>query len=263
MGQGDVKYADMPGAPKWAKYVPPTSPPEDMEAFLRTPPEPPSKGELYTTLFLANQKLDDRCAEVLSRSMMRGDWKHINKITIGGNDITAKGFALICGAWCNDTMPLLKNISIDANPIGCEGAKEFAKALPHFPKLDVFNCCECQIGDTGIVAMFRAIQEHGPTGGVGSKLYGFYLNKNQFGDAGMYAICAAMEANAMPIIEHLDMNGCPIGDEGLLKLADCIEDKVFDHVRYMEMHWLACTKDGWEVVNDVVEEYKKKVNVRF
>ena len=263
MGQGDVKYADVPGAPEWAKHKPPTSPPEDMEELLRHPPEPHSKAELYTTLFLCNLKLDDRCAEVLSRSMMRGDWKHINKITIGGNDITARGMALICGAWCNDTMPLLKNINLEENPIGCEGGKEFAKALPHLPKLETINCCECQIGDSGMVAMFHAIRDHGPKGGVGSQFYGFYLNKNQFGDAGMYAICEAMEAKAMPIIEHMDMNGSPVGDEGLLKLADCIEDGIFDHVRYMDMHWLACTKDGWEVVNDICEELKTRLHVRF
>ena len=68
-----------------------------------------------------------------------------------------------------------------------------------------------------------------------------------------------MEAKAMPIIEHMDMNGSPVGDEGLLKLADCIEDGIFDHVRYMDMHWLACTKDGWEVVNDICEELKTRL----
>lgn len=263
MGQGDIPYAEVPGAPEWAKYKPPTAPPEDIEAFLKEPPEPPRSCPTGTTLYLCKQKLNDTCAEFFARTIMNGDWKHITYLNIGENDITHRGFGEICGALSNDTMPLLDNFTFEENPLTDEGAKAFAMALPHLPKLKVFNCIQCGIGDVGIEAMFAAIKAAGPAGGVGSNFYGFYLNRNPFSDAGMIAICEAMVAKSMPIMEHFDLNGCPVGDEGCLRLADCIEDGAFDFVRYISMGQIAATKDGFEVINNVCDEYGKRTQVRF
>ena len=62
---------------------------------------------------------------------------------------------------------------------------------------------------------------------------------------------------------QMNLNGCSVGDEGLLCLANAIEDGSFDHVRALSMNMIPATRNGREIVDDVLKEYRKNLHVYF
>lgn len=251
-------WANPENRPHWAKEVPVTAPPPDMEAFLKNPPKPPQSCPQGSTLWLMSRKLDDRCAEVFARTLMRGDWKHLTYLNMEGNDFTPKGVAMILKAIGCGTMPLINNLTLNRNNVGDEGLTALGKALSAMPVLSNLSCVEVQGGDIGFCSVCDAFAE-----GSNKKLQSMYWNGNEISNAGMEALCDAFRSGNLPKFFLFYMNGNKVEDEGLLAFANAIEEGHFDHVRTWYMMQTPSSRDGFEVVNEVVKEYDKKISIFF
>lgn len=223
-----------------------------VEALLRNPPEAPrSLGE--GTLWLREHKLDDRCASALALALRRGDHTHLRCVSLAANEISARGMAAIAGAIAQDTLPLLELLSLDSNFIGDDGMKALCRAFNHVPKLKAIECQRCGVGAEGWKAFTAAA-----TGGALQSLESLYASENSLGDEGIKGFCDTLGAGGLPRLSNAHFRQCEIGDEGCLALADAIEAGHLDHVRQVQMALNTQTRDGFEVVTDVIKEYDKQ-----
>jgi Ran GTPase-activating protein (RanGAP) involved in mRNA processing and transport len=249
---GDESYT-----PPWAQDVP-TTPPEDMAELLRHPPKLPSSCPQDSSLWLSGQKLNDQCAEQFGRSLLNGDWRHLTYLAMGHNDITAGGMSAIAGALAEGTAPKLQHLNLSENQIGDMGAIALAQCLHSMPELASIESVNCGYGEAGAVALMKAAKN-----GALQNLTSWYAKDNPIGDGGLEALCAAFKCGKLSKLNHLNLHGTNVGDEGLLVLANHIEEGCLDHVRVIYMGRIAATRDGFEVVTDVLKEYEKKTQVFF
>ena len=240
--------------PRWAKHKPPTEPPRDMAAFLRSPPEPPRSCPEGKSLWLRSQCLDDSSAEVFARTMMNGDWKHLEYITLAANHFTANGMIAIALALAQGKCPLLENLDISETNIGEAGAMALACALKAMPKLRSLIITQAGIGEAGGTALFAAIRD-----GSSPALQQIYLKGNPVGDASMEMMCKASASGNLSQLQSMNLDQTHIGDEGCLVLANSIEAGEWDHMRTINMMGIKASRDGFEVVTDVIKEYEKSL----
>ena len=250
----ELNKAGLPGPDlPWMKDLP-THPPLDMAEFLRSPPPPPSSCDPNTSLWLLGQKLDDHCAEVLAKTLTNGEWRHLTHFSLAHNaDITTDGCVTVFNALAKGATPLLQQLNLSGLDIGDAGAAALANAIPTMSALHQIEIVDCNIGEKGGIALMDALKAT-PL----KDLYSIYLNRNAIGDSGLTALCEACEGGNMPALGLLMLSGCSIGDEGCLALANAIEDGHLDQVRTIYLQQTLATKDGFEVIDNVIKEYEKK-----
>ena len=242
-----------------------------MEALLRNPPDVPRSCDAETTLWLRGCKLNDECAEVLAHALRRGDYKHLTKLVLAANAISARGVCAIAGAISQGALPELTSLSLESCPILDEGMVALCSVLGQMPKMAQMELVQCEIGDLGATALATASR-----GGHTRCLSSLYMRGNKIADDGMKALMAAFgepltnpaaaEGAGFPRMEMMHLNDNAIGDEGCLALSEAIEAGHIDHVRLWQMGGnREMTRDGFEVVTDVLKEYEKQrvINVYF
>jgi len=102
-----------------------------------------------------------------------------------------------------------------------------------------------------------------------------YMRGCKMADVGMKAFMEALgepktnpnavEGAGFPSLQCLHFNDNKIGDEGCLALADGIENGHMAKARLFQMGGNVQTRDGFEVVTEVLEEYelRRKISVHF
>lgn len=236
----------------------PTAPPDDMEELLRNPPKSPYSCPTDTSLWLGGLKLNDNCAKIFARSLMSERWVHLTYLNISRNDITCDGMAAIAAALAQGKAPKLEQINLSELPLGDAGIVAFAASLGAVPLLRSIETCQCGYGETGTVAMMTAAKQ-----GFLKNLSQWYVKGNPIGDGGMEAICEGLASGQLPKLDLVNLCETKVGDEGLLCLANHIEEGHLDTVRIISLSQIMASRDGFEVVNDVIKEYDKKIRVDF
>jgi Ran GTPase-activating protein (RanGAP) involved in mRNA processing and transport len=232
----------------------PKGPPPDMDAFLAKPPKPPESCPEGKSLWLLGNYLEDHHAKVLAKWLNRGEYQYLEYINMGYNKITSDGFLPMAMAISNGALPKLTYISLCENPIGDAGAKALASALPKMPNLDSIEMSICGIGDEGAVAWFNAMAKGGAP-----KLEALYFKGNVWADDGMEAFCLAKASGKCKKLRSAFIGENRIGDEGALCLANAIEAGHFDDVNQINLAPSPyVTRDGREVIADVIKEFDKK-----
>ena len=75
--------------------------------------------------------------------------------------------------------------------------------------------------------------------------------------------CGALQAGRLRCLQQLNLKHTRLGDEACLSLCEAIEAGHCDHIRAMHLGGGKYTRDGMEVVNDVIKEYEKELRVYF
>uniref|UniRef100_A0A7S2GB07 Uncharacterized protein n=1 Tax=Haptolina brevifila TaxID=156173 RepID=A0A7S2GB07_9EUKA len=227
----------------------------DMERLLADPPKPPRSCPEGKSLWLHSNQLDDECIDMFAHTLRRGDWRHLTYLNLGGNQFTCVGMSALAGAITQEALPLLEFLSITEVEIADIGMKALCAALEHMPKLRCLEMTKCQVGVVGWTAFAAAAMK----GAALQELETLYASDNNIGDVGMKAICDTFAAGRFPKVQAMHIRAAQIGDEGCLALADSIELGHFDHVRHVQLGGNVQTRDGFEVVMDVIKEYEKKI----
>eukprot|EP00964_Phaeocystis_antarctica_P087110 scaffold55232_cov63-Phaeocystis_antarctica.AAC.3 len=120
------------------------------------------------------------------------------------------GASALAAALGRGALPRLESLMLHQASIGDAGLVALAPALRRLPALEHINLWKNPIGDEGLAALVAPPQPQPagalpPPTGVLAKLKWLYLGESQVNDAGCAALAAALNRDALPALDMLDI----------------------------------------------------------
>jgi hypothetical protein len=226
----------------------------EMEEFLKHPPKPPPSQPQDTTLWMQDRHLEDAHIKVLAEHVEKGHFDFVEVMHLAHNPFGPKGMGLLAVAMGHGNMPKIYHLNIGYVNLGVEGGRAFASLLHAIPLLQQLEVNYNNLMDDGAKAIF----DEGAKGHLKTMSY-LYMKGNGFADGAMEAFCEAFKSGKMESLIHCVFGENDVGDEGMLCLANGIEDGDFAKCRHIDMSPARNVGvDGKEVIENVIKEYSIK-----
>ena len=240
----------------------------DMKELLEHPPEAPAScPQNGGTLYLRNQGIDDGCCDLLAQRIFLLDFDRVQMLMLACNSIGPRGMAMLGGAMGGGYdpvrpggLPYLESLSLETNPLGDAGIQTLANSLSALPRLRSLEIQRTGCGDEGMRAIARAAMDAGALG----ELDTLYCHENAVGCDGVTALCEALKEGKLQSLGCLHLPTNKVDDEGCLALTEAIEAGHLDHMRAIYLGaGNPVTRDGMEVLYDIVREHEKRLKIYF
>jgi hypothetical protein len=168
---------------------------------------------------LLNLRLSERAAGPdgvprLAEKLGAGALPAVTTLNLSDTHVGDAGASALAGALGRGALPRLKDLYLRNAAIGDAGLVALAPALRRRAALEFLSLGYNPLGDEGLAALVApppAGAPPPPTGGL-AKLKGLNLMGTQIADEGCATLASALDSDALPALEHLDLYAIPASD---------------------------------------------------
>ena len=150
----------------------------------------------------------------LAEKLGAGALPAVTTLNLSDTHVGDAGASALAGALGRGALPRLKDLYLRNAAIGDAGLVALAPALRRRAALEFLSLGYNPLGDEGLAALVApppAGAPPPPTGGL-AKLKGLNLMGTQIADEGCATLASALDSDALPALEHLDLYAIPASD---------------------------------------------------
>ena len=176
-----------------------------------------SHGVFHRLESLRLQECDNTGLGMAALAGSLGNVSRLAELVVSGDAIEDSGWQSLASALCKGLLPMLRCLNLGGASLGDAGLAALSVALGSLPVLEDFVLLHCtQTGPTGLRSLAEAIAKH-------ASLKKLCIRGCDLGDGAIVAFCSALVPRSARALQQLILNEEAVGDAGLWALAAALK----------------------------------------